>query len=319
MSNPTVTTTTQKCPKWGEVEKQTWLAEQTIQRSYFDDVVSSINTLRDSFNVQQYGVLSYAPEKYPLFCIKNLNWDDNKKTVLITGGVHGYETSGVHGALRFLESESNNYTKYFNIVVAPCVSPWGYETINRWNPYAVDPNRSFSIHGSAEESLALMTVMDSLNTSSFANQFLAHFDLHETTDTDNTIFRPALEARDGKTQELWDIPDGFYLVGNANKPQDDFQGAIINSVKQVTHIAPADNDGRIIGEKTSQLGVINYAVSSLGLCAGYSQCEYATTTEVYPDSPKTDAEECIKAQVAAVKGGLDYLIASQELMGSDET
>ena len=315
MSKSMTNTESQKRPKWGELEKQAWLAEQTVQRSYFDDVISKINPLRDNFNVQQYGVLSYAPEKYPLFCIKNLDWSNNKKTVLITGGVHGYETSGVHGALRFLESESNNYTKHFNIVVAPCVSPWGYETINRWNPHAVDPNRSFlkrsSTHGLAEESLALMTVMNSLKTNSVENQFFAHFDLHETTDTDNTVFRPALEARDGKIQDLWDIPDGFYLVGNADKPQNDFQSAIINSVKQVTHIAPADNDGRIIGEKTSQHGVINFAVSSLGLCAGYSQCEYSTTTEVYPDSPRTDAEECIEAQVAAVKGGLDYLIANQ--------
>lgn len=310
MSKQMINTAPQKRPKWGEQEIQAWLAEQTVQRSYLDDVISKINTLRDDFNVQQYGVLSYAPEKYPLFCIKNLDWSNNKKTVIVTGGVHGYETSGVHGALRFLESESNNYTKYFNIVVAPCISPWGYETINRWNPNAVDPNRSFSANGLAEESLALMKVIDSLNTNNSDNQLLAHFDLHETTDTDNTVFRPALEARDGKTQDQWDIPDGFYLVGDTDKPQNDFQSAIINSVKKVTHIAPADNDGRIIGEKTSQEGVINYAVASLGLCAGYSQCEYSTTTEVYPDSPKTNAEECIKAQVAAVKGGLDYLIAN---------
>ena len=154
--------------------------------------------------------------------------------------------------------------------------------------------------------------MDSLNANYSSSQLLAHFDLHETTDTDNTVLRPALEERDGEAQDLWDIPDGFYLVGDADKPQNDFQSAIINSVKQVTHIAPADNDGRIIGEKTSQHGVINFAVSSLGLCMGYSQCAYATTTEVYPDSPKTNAEECIKAQVAAVKGGLEYLIANQD-------
>jgi hypothetical protein len=47
------------------------------------------------------------------------------------------------GALSFLETRAKDYIKSFNIIVAPCVSPWGFETINRWNARAVDPNRSF--------------------------------------------------------------------------------------------------------------------------------------------------------------------------------
>ncbi|MFT4630586.1 MAG: hypothetical protein ACI8PV_001708, partial [Dinoroseobacter sp.] len=31
-----------------------------------------------------------------------------------------------------------------------------------------------------------------------------------------------------------------------------------------------------------------------------------TTTEVYPDSPKVDDENCIQAQVAAICSGLDF-------------
>ena len=34
---------------------------------------------------------------------------------------------------------------------------------------------------------------------------------HQTTDTDNSEFRPALAARDGKINTNWNIPDGFYL------------------------------------------------------------------------------------------------------------
>jgi Protein of unknown function (DUF2817) len=298
--------------KWGATEKASWLAEQKIQRSYYDDVVKKIDSLRETFHVEQYGALLYNPEKYPLFSVKTKDWSKDKKIILVTGGVHGYETSGVHGALRFLEVEANNYQHYFNVVVVPCVSPWGYETINRWNPYAIDPNRSFKKTGEAEESIALMKMIDSLKANGAPNQLLAHIDLHETTDTDNTVFRPALEARDGITQDLWEIPDGFYLVGDSENPQQDFQRAIIESVQQVTHIAPTDKDGRIIGEKISQTGVINFAVKDVGLCSGYGQCAYTTTTEVYPDSPKVNAENCILAQVAAVKGGLDYLIKNVE-------
>lgn len=296
--------------KWDAADKKSWLEEQKVQRSYKDDVLSKIDSLSDSGDVvvEQYGALAYAPDKYPLYTLKNKDWDKNKKTVFITGGVHGYETSGVHGALRFIEKEYFNYSEYFNIVVAPCISPWGYETINRWNPYTIDPNRSFSKVGLAEEAIALMKVIDVLNEGDFENQYLAHIDLHETTDTDNTVFRPALEARDGIEQALWDIPDGFYLVGDSENPQPEFQCAIIDSVRQVTHIAPSDKGGRIIGEKISQEGVINYFTSKHGLCAGYSLCDYTTTTEVYPDSPHVNDEDCILAQVAAVKGGLDYLL-----------
>lgn len=39
---------------------------------------------------------------------------------------------------------------------------------------------------------------------------------------------------------------------------------------------------------------------------------FSTTTEVYPDSKVTpvSSEQCNQAQVAAIKGGLDYIIAN---------
>jgi hypothetical protein len=40
---------------------------------------------------------------------------------------------------------------------------------------------------------------------------------------------------------------------------------------------------------------------------GFTNANYVTTTEVYPDSPDVSDEDCINAQVAAVTGGLDYL------------
>jgi hypothetical protein len=36
-----------------------------------------------------------------------------------------------------------------------------------------------------------------------------------------------------------------------------------------------------------------------------------TTTEVYPDSPQANDENCIQAQVAAICGGLDYILSVQ--------
>ncbi len=288
--------------KWAEDERAEWLARQEIKRSYADEVVLKLEALKTLFDIGQYGALSYAPDQYPLYVLKSRHWDDDKANILVTGGVHGYETSGVQGAIRFLQTRAGQYAGQFNFVVAPCVSPWGYETINRWNPGAVDPNRSFHADSPAEEAAALMQFL-----SSQAVDFVAHFDLHETTDTDNEEFRPALSARDAIEHENWHIPDGFYTVANTDRPEPDFQTAIIKSVEKVTHIAPPDADGGIIGEKLEQWGVINYAAGPLGLCMGVTGASYVTTTEVYPDSPSANAEICINAQVAAVVGGLDYI------------
>lgn len=289
--------------KWDDSDKATWILKQSVKRSYQDEVLAKLEPLKNQFDIKEYGALSYAPDNYPLFMVKTLKWEEHKPFVLITGGVHGYETSGVQGALRFLETAALKYGEHFNILVAPCVSPWAYETINRWNPYTFDPNRSFKADGEAEEALLLMQHIKTLDV-----KFTVHIDLHETTDTDNSEFRPALAARDNIHQPHWDIPDGLYLVGNSEKPAHDFQRAIINGVREVTHIAPSDENGKIIGEQCTQDGVINYEISKLGLATSMTDCSYSTTTEVYPDSPKINDEICIKAQVAAVCSGLDYVL-----------
>lgn len=287
---------------WGVEEKQQWLTQQSVKRSYFDDVVTQINQLHDQFDVEQYGALEYPNNTFPLFLLKTRQWDAAKPNVLVTGGVHGYETSGVHGALAFAKQHAEHYSQWFNILIAPCISPWGYETINRWNPFAIDPNRSFKENSPAGECAAIIDYI-----ASHQLEFVMHIDLHETTDTDNSEFRPALAARDGKVNTNWNIPDGFYTVGNSEKPTPDFQKAIIDSVRQVTHIAPADNEGKIIGAPVEQEGVIHYAGKELGLCMGLTDAPYVSTTEVYPDSANASPEECIEAQVAAVKGALDYM------------
>lgn len=291
--------------KWGDAERQAWRAQTRIQREYQQLVVPEIEALRDRFDVKQYGALSYDPERYPLFYLQSRHWQDDKPTVLITGGVHGYETSGVHGALQFLATQAARFESEVNIVAAPCVSPWGYETINRWNPKALDPNRSFYPHSPAEESAALMALVATLP------DILMHIDLHETTDTDETEFRPALAARDGLEYVAGSIPDGFYTVGDSDKPQLAFQAAIIEAVRQVTHIAPADENGQLIGSDAVQEGVILYPMKKLGLCGGVTDCIYGSTTEVYPDSPHVTAQECNNAQVAAVVGALEYVLTQR--------
>ena len=289
---------------WGPVEVATWRAQQVPQRSYAVDVVSVIERLRERFDVVQYGTLDYPPDRYPLFALKSREWQDGLPVALVTGGVHGYETSGVMGALQFVDQHAADYAGRVNLLVAPCVSPWGYERIQRWNALAIDPNRSFRADSPAQESAALMRLVAPL-----LDSIRLHVDLHETTDTDESEFRPALAARDGKDFEPGEIPDGFYLVDDTGHPQPGFQQAVIAAVAKVTHIAPADAQGEIIGSPVVAPGVIRYPLKPLGLCAGVSNARYTTTTEVYPDSPRATPEQCNAAQVAAVRAALDYLLA----------
>ena len=288
---------------WGASERAQWLSQQSKRRSYADEVVTRVERLAARFDIEEYGQLDYPPDHYRQLALRSRGWRDEHPVVLVTGGVHGYETSGVHGALQFLEDRAADYAQRINLLVAPCVSPWAYERIHRWNANAVDPNRSFKEGSAAAESSALLRLVAPLR-----GRFLLHVDLHETTDSDESEYRPALAARDGKPSEPGVIPDGFYLVDDSENPQPEFQRAIIEAVARITHIAPADDRNEIIGSPLVAPGVINYPLRELGLCAGITGARYTTTTEVYPDSPRATPEQCNAAQVAACCAAIEFVL-----------
>ncbi|MEP7302171.1 MAG: peptidase [Caldimonas sp.] len=291
---------------WGAAEKTAWLARQRPQRSYAAEVVAVLRArLPAQAELFQYGVLDYAPlglGSYSLFAVRSRAWNPGHPVVVVTGGVHGYETSGVQGALQWLEHEFGRHAGMINLLVLPCISPWGYETVNRWNPDALDPNRHFKPASPVAESALAMACV-----AANCARVDVHVDLHETTDTDNSEFGPAKAARDGVALDWHAIPDGFYLVADSARPEPDFQHALIDAVRRVTHIARADERGRIIGAALQQEGVINLAKRSSGLCGGMTDARFVTTTEVYPDGPTTSPAECSEAQATTVTAAIDYL------------
>lgn len=296
---------------WGDAEKAQWRARQRKQRSHADDVLTAIDALRTSWEVVPYGELDCGDDgRFPLLALRSLGWDAARPVALVTGGVHGYETSGVHGALQFAHQHAQAFAGQINLLVVPCVSPWAYERIQRWNAHAQDPNRNFFENSPCAESAALWALVQPLR-----GRVLVHIDLHETTDTDETEFRPALAARDGVPFEPGTIPDGFYLVDDSENPQPAFQDAIIAAVAKVTHIAPSDMDATIIGSPVVAEGVIRYPLVQLGLCAGISGARFTTTTEVYPDSRRATPAQCNAAQVEAVRAALAFALAHGGLAG----
>lgn len=292
---------------WGAAERAAWLARQTVQRSYADEVLAPLQAhCPAQGECFQYGALDYTTlglRPYPLMAVRSREWRADRPVVLVTGGVHGYETSGVQGALLWLQRDFDRHARDVNLLVLPCISPWAYETINRWNPEALDPNRLFKPDSPAAEARLAMACV-----AAQAPQVDLHVDLHETTDSDNSEFGPARAARDGKTFEWHEVPDGFYLVADSARPEPEFQGVLIEAVARVTHIAEADPQGCIIGSAVKQHGVIYCDMGPLALCGGMTGARFSTTTEVYPDSPRTNAAQCNEAQAVTVSRAIEFLL-----------
>lgn len=98
----------------------------------------------------------------------------------------------MQGAILFAETKTGEFEESINFLIVPCISPRAYDTINRMNPEAMDPNRCCTKESTIDETRLLMTVLEN-----FQKEFNMHIDLHETTDSDESEFRPTRAARDG--------------------------------------------------------------------------------------------------------------------------
>ena len=178
---------------WGAPERAQWLSRQRKLRSYADDVVARIERLAPRFDVLESGQLDYPPDHYRQYALRSRDARDDLPWVLVTGGVHGYETSGVHGALQFLEQRASDYADADQSPRGALREPVGLRAHpslerERGRSEPLVPGRQ-----AAGESAAVMRLIAPLQ-----GRFLVHVDLHETTDSDESEFRPALAARDGK-------------------------------------------------------------------------------------------------------------------------
>ena len=80
------------------------------RRELFVDrhLIDKLDRVGAPFRVDAYGALSIDAERYPLFSVRCESPVASRPWALVTGGVHGYETSGVQGALEFLETTRPN-------------------------------------------------------------------------------------------------------------------------------------------------------------------------------------------------------------------
>ena len=111
---------------WGDAEVRVCRASLVRERRYADDVLAALDALRDRFDISEYGAVVYDGERFPLLAVRSRDWRDDLPTLVVTGGVHGYETSGVHGALQYLRDHGTETAGRANLLAVPCVSPWAY-------------------------------------------------------------------------------------------------------------------------------------------------------------------------------------------------
>jgi hypothetical protein len=261
---------------------------ETGEADYQTDVVARIQQLETHFAISRYGVLSCDPKRYPLYYLKNKNWHDNHPVILLTGGVHGQDCSSISGILRFLETEASGYTKYFNFLCVPCVSPRSYETSNIQDPHTYDPDCHFYSASPCEESSHLIRLI-----AAYSSRIIAHFDLQETTrESDNS-------AQDTETPRK-----PFSLVTDTENPQYPFQKAIMASAMQALRSGFCQEGG------DESNGVSHIAMKALRRCNGLTNCYFRTTTRVCPD--ELSREQCDDVQVAAITGGLTFILAHRQ-------
>lgn len=316
---------------WNEADKLKWLAQQSFQRSYAKQVLPRIEALQSAgeFKIRKYGHLSLQgrselaisdavlsadeyQSRYPLYYAEVGDITNGKATIIVTGGTHGYEESGVYGALEFLEKDAAKYSDRFNFLVFPCLSPFAYEVNQRWTHNAWDPNRSFDRSKPyVPEAQLVMDVLDEARQRA-GRDFVAAVDLHETPDRDRTLMPPQYQ-RYGiqKTSADILIPNGYYLISDVSNKAPEMAVRIVEKVREVTPIAP---DPEIHGEKNVN-GVLTPELTDptlQGLNQSYMKtlADNAFTTEIYPEihpEPRGSLE-AIAAQRATIHGVLEYLL-----------
>lgn len=317
---------------WNEANKLEWLSKQTFQRSYRDQVLTRIEKLKKvggPIRIEQYGNLSLKErenvilngttlspaeykERYPLYFAEVGDITNAKPNIIITGGTHGYEESGVYGALEFLEKDVPSYVDQFNFIVFPCISPFAYEVNQRWTHDAWDPNRSFDrLKPYVPEAQLVMDVLEKAHQRAGRN-FAAAVDLHETPDRDK-VMMPIQYQRYGLNRTADDIliPQGYYLISHISNESPGMATSIVNQVRKVTPIAP---DPEIHGDKNIYGVVVSKGSdpTQQGLNQHYMKTisSNAFTTEIYPEihpEPR-GSQEAIAAQRATIHGILDHII-----------
>lgn len=152
------------------------------------------------------GNIETPTENYPIhkICLGK----GNSRRVLISAGIHGDEPAGIETICSFIES--GQYKKFLNqweIIILPCINPYGFVHDTRENHNNKDLNRLFNAESPPLEVSLAQSVIEQ-------SYFDLTIELHEDCDS-----------------------NGYYLFQKSNKPDGTELGyKIIDSVKGILPI-----------------------------------------------------------------------------------
>lgn len=109
----------------------------------FDDILVRLKaSLNPVGELTEVDTLPAGNREYPL--IKIVLGKGNPRRILISGGIHGDEPSGVETICAFLEAKFyKNFLDDWEFTLLPCINPSGFEVGTRNNQDGIDLNRMF--------------------------------------------------------------------------------------------------------------------------------------------------------------------------------
>ena len=232
--------------------------------SDYQNVVDRLDALPESVSVR---ILEQISE-YPVFAA-TVNVSNSECSLWINAGTHGDEPAPVEAVLRFLETPSDTLPANIQIVVTPCLNPFGYSEGRRENADGIDINWAYKRDDVPEVRLIKGLITD--------RRFTAVIDLHED----------------------WESP-GFYLYEQfRNRPS--LGEAVTDRVRGVCPV----NDAPVIEEEDACQGVIHPNPEALkrreGKGVPVEVFNEATDHQITTESPSgLPLETRVQAQLAAI-------------------
>lgn len=285
---------------WSEDQCAAWYDQQPQVRDYNADIYERARAavLPPSLILSSYG---HVHGDF-LLCVEPRQINSAKPSLIITGGVHGYEPSGIEACLQLIEAGAPNIRERANVFIYPCVTPAAYRINHRWTIGADDTNRGFIEGSPVAEAALLMARVKSLNVS-----FAMATDCHETPPADRQIRRQRAE-RYG-TELLGDpdlLPNGFHLMvpdtALLRKNVQECARAIISAVGAITPIA---TDEKIVGNINDGGIVPSTATGTLTRWMN-DRSRFAATTEVATEG--MTLQQAATIQLTAIRAATGYAL-----------
>lgn len=278
---------------WPPEKCAAWYAAQPQIRDYQQDIVARVRaiTLPPSLVVAVYGTV----EGDDLICVTPAQVDSSKPSLIVSGGVHGYEPEGIEACIRLVEGSAPEIAQKTNLFLYPCVTPAAYRIHHRWTYGANDVNREFTDATRVAEAKLLMGSVEADE-----KQFQGALDCH-TTPPEDRWFRRLRAERYGTplTGDPDLLPNGFHLM----VPEIALQNAQTHKVAQtiikaVSRITPIATDEQIVGN-INQGGIVPSTAQGTLTRWMNDRAAFAATTEVVTEGMIFD--EGVAVQMAAIK------------------